>query len=155
MEIREIEIAVGLVTLALAIPASAFSQSTIPAMDDQTRGAVAVGITMYILPTIIALWRKHPSRGSIVLVDLLLGWTGIGWLAALIWSFGSTKQHVVIVSPTASNVAANPQSAPVGDLVSSKSVGERIADLKTMLDSGAISQTEFELLKADAFKAMH
>jgi hypothetical protein len=40
----------------------------------------------YLLPFSVALWRNHPATTNIFLLNLLLGWTVIGWLVALIWS---------------------------------------------------------------------
>lgn len=45
--------------------------------------AILIG---YFLPTIIALVKKKKNKGAIALVNILLGWTLIGWLWALIWS---------------------------------------------------------------------
>lgn len=45
-----------------------------------------VGGVVYFLPTINAKSRKHPNRSSIFLLNLFLGWTLIGWVAALVWS---------------------------------------------------------------------
>lgn len=44
-------------------------------------------LAIYVLPTIIAVYRQHDSRVPIILVDILLGWTAIGWVVALVWSF--------------------------------------------------------------------
>lgn len=41
-------------------------------------------LIIYPLPTFIALAKHHPETGKIILVNLLFGWTGIGWLFALI-----------------------------------------------------------------------
>jgi hypothetical protein len=41
---------------------------------------------MYVLPTIVAVVRKHEHAGPILGLNLLLGWTGIAWLAALLWA---------------------------------------------------------------------
>ena len=46
----------------------------------------AVLIAGYFLPTIIAGRRKHHNLAAIIAVNLLLGWTLLGWLIALIWS---------------------------------------------------------------------
>jgi hypothetical protein len=46
-------------------------------------GAIAVLIIGF-LPTLIALLRGHDNSFAIFLTNLLLGWTGIGWLIALI-----------------------------------------------------------------------
>jgi hypothetical protein len=45
-----------------------------------------VATLIYFLPTVIALARGHLSTLAIFLLNLLLGWTLIGWLIALIWS---------------------------------------------------------------------
>ena len=48
---------------------------------------ILTGIAMYFLPAIIAGVRKHQNTGAIVVINLLLGWTFLGWVACLIWSF--------------------------------------------------------------------
>ncbi len=37
----------------------------------------------YFLPTIIAASRKVPNGGSVLVINLFLGWTLIGWVVAL------------------------------------------------------------------------
>jgi len=41
----------------------------------------------YLLPTTIALIRRRDNTLAIFLVNLLLGWTVLGWLITLVWSF--------------------------------------------------------------------
>ena len=43
-------------------------------------------LALYFLPSIIADARKAEHRTSIFILTLFLGWTVIGWLAALIWA---------------------------------------------------------------------
>ncbi len=45
----------------------------------------------YFLPAIISAARSHPDNLAIFLTNLLLGWTGLGWIIALIWSATSKK----------------------------------------------------------------
>ena len=49
-------------------------------------GAVAI----YFLPTFLAMIRHkrkgHRNENAIVIVNLFLGWTFIGWVVALVWS---------------------------------------------------------------------
>lgn len=47
---------------------------------------IALGTFFYFLPTLLALSRKHPSATAIIILNFLLGWTGLGWIIALIWS---------------------------------------------------------------------
>ena len=42
---------------------------------------------LYFLPALIAEWRGHDSKLAIFIVDLLFGWTFVGWWIALIFSF--------------------------------------------------------------------
>ena len=43
-------------------------------------------VAAYFVPTIIAALRRHPNWQGILLVNLLLGWTYVGWIGALVWS---------------------------------------------------------------------
>jgi hypothetical protein len=56
-------------------------------------GLALVGV--YILPILIAARRKHPQIAPITLITLLLGWTVIGWIVALIWSVASFRREGV------------------------------------------------------------
>lgn len=49
-------------------------------------------VLVYFLPTIIAMRREHHSMYAIAFVNTALGWTGIGWLWALIWSLTGTRR---------------------------------------------------------------
>lgn len=45
-----------------------------------------VGFALYFVPTAIALNRDHHQVGPIVVVNILLGWTFVGWVVALAMS---------------------------------------------------------------------
>jgi hypothetical protein len=48
-------------------------------------GALFAGaVLLYLLPAIIASTRRRPHASTVTAIDLLLGWTGIGWLLALV-----------------------------------------------------------------------
>ena len=42
---------------------------------------------VYSLPFITASARYHRNTGPILLTNLFFGWSILGWLVALIWSF--------------------------------------------------------------------
>jgi hypothetical protein len=44
---------------------------------------LAALLCAYFLPAIIAAKRKVPHEGSIVVVNIFLGWTLVGWVVAL------------------------------------------------------------------------
>lgn len=52
---------------------------------------IALGIALYFLPNWIAIARKHHQGNAIFITNLLLGWTALGWIAALIWSFTAVQ----------------------------------------------------------------
>jgi hypothetical protein len=41
---------------------------------------------IYLLPTYVAALRGHHKLVAIGAVNVLLGWTILGWVAALVWS---------------------------------------------------------------------
>lgn len=49
-------------------------------------GLIALGMVVYFIPGIVAHMRVHHQENAIVLLNLFLGWTFIGWVAALVWS---------------------------------------------------------------------
>ena len=48
---------------------------------------------VYIAPIFIARVRKHQNLGTIFMLTMFLGWTGIGWLLALAWSFSAVVEQ--------------------------------------------------------------
>jgi len=50
-------------------------------------GAVVLGALMlYLAPAMIADARERKDAFAVTMVNILLGWTVIGWFAALIWA---------------------------------------------------------------------
>jgi len=44
-------------------------------------------LALYFLPTIIAAARHKKNMLGIVLLNVLAGWSLIGWVIALVWAF--------------------------------------------------------------------
>jgi len=42
-------------------------------------------ILLYFLPSIIAIKKKEKNKVTIIVINLFLGWTVIGWIFTLIW----------------------------------------------------------------------
>lgn len=40
-------------------------------------------VCMYFIPTIVGAIRKVPNIGSVIVINIFLGWTLIGWVVAL------------------------------------------------------------------------
>jgi hypothetical protein len=52
------------------------------------RMVILIGISaaIYFIPAIIAAMRSHHQTAAIVLLNLFLGWTLVGWVVALVWA---------------------------------------------------------------------
>lgn len=48
-----------------------------------------VSFGVYFLPPVIAYTRKHKNVVPILILTTFLGWTFLGWLAALLWALNS------------------------------------------------------------------
>ena len=57
-------------------------------------------VLLYFLPTLIA--REKPELMAIFLVNLLFGWTVIGWFVALIWASAAERYAPGRVVPVSS-----------------------------------------------------
>jgi Trk-type K+ transport system membrane component len=49
-------------------------------------------IAAYLAPWVIAKVRDHHNSLAIFWLTLLLGWTGIFWIASLIWSLTAARR---------------------------------------------------------------
>jgi len=47
---------------------------------------VVLGAAVYFLPSLIATGRRHRQSNAIFALNLLAGWTFIGWVAAIVWA---------------------------------------------------------------------
>lgn len=48
--------------------------------------AVFIASVAYCIPALTAWYRSHHNTAAITAVNLLLGWTVIGWIWAFIWA---------------------------------------------------------------------
>lgn len=53
------------------------------------KGAVIIvtSIMMYVLPTLLAFRRDRQKKWRIATINLLLGWTLIGWVVAMLMTY--------------------------------------------------------------------
>ncbi|MFM0339517.1 superinfection immunity protein [Paraburkholderia fungorum] len=50
-------------------------------------GGVLLGaLVLYLVPAIIADARERKDAFAVTMVNILLGWTIVGWFAALVWA---------------------------------------------------------------------
>jgi hypothetical protein len=68
---------------------------------------------LYFLPTVIALMRQHKDAPAIAAVNILLGWSVIGWLVSFVWALTDPSgrrggSQTVVINTTQSNAGALP-----------------------------------------------
>ena len=91
-------------------------------------------IPFYLLPTIIAVVRHHPNILPIVLINILLGWTFLGWVGALIWSVWQFNGNVPSNVPISNNTARKNNNA--------------LAIAEERFARGEITSDEFDKIKS-------
>ena len=85
---------------------------------------IVITLAIYIIPTIVAVKRKHPNKVAIILINIFLGWSFLGWIGALIWA-------CILPNSEAKN----------------NNKYEDLAKLQKLKDEGTISKEEFEIEK--------
>ena len=58
-----------------------------------------LGLALYFLPAILAKQNGHPSFGGIFVLNLLLGWSLLGWIGALVWALSKPQPVVIVQGP--------------------------------------------------------
>jgi hypothetical protein len=53
---------------------------------------VVLSILAYLLPSVIATLRGHHNGMSIFVINLLLGWTFLGWVVSLAMAFSKVEK---------------------------------------------------------------
>jgi hypothetical protein len=60
-----------------------------PATGDWGEGKLletALFLLIYFVPSIVGFYRKHHKKWAIFALNLILGWTVLGWIAAMVWA---------------------------------------------------------------------
>lgn len=63
-------------------------------------GLVPLGgsVVLYFLPAIIPQKRGHENRLAITILDVLLGWIFLDWIAALVWAFTTPRSSIAVAA---------------------------------------------------------
>ncbi|MDD2318819.1 MAG: superinfection immunity protein [Geobacteraceae bacterium] len=100
------------IMVATLIQSSLLTQSFALAAGNGSNGSAGVGIVIalifcigfYFLPTMIGFSRKKENKIAILLLNLFLGWSLVGWVVALVWAVSKDKNYQVVVTNAANNV---------------------------------------------------
>lgn len=92
----------------------------------------------YIIPSVIAYRRWHRSYKAIIALNILLGWTFLGWVVCLVWSLsGDTEPRTL--------VEKEPKDVVKKFFIVSAETKERITGFYT--DDGALKSIDDNGLK--------
>ena len=47
---------------------------------------VVLGVPLYFVPSLVAYHRNHKDFAGVFILNLLIGWTVVGWVVALAWA---------------------------------------------------------------------
>jgi uncharacterized membrane protein len=50
----------------------------------------------YMLPTFEAWKKKHKNLSSIAILNIFLGWSVLGWVAAVIWAYKKSEAYATV-----------------------------------------------------------
>ncbi|WP_421928798.1 superinfection immunity protein [Neoaquamicrobium sediminum] len=147
----------GLVGLLSAGPAPAQSAINSDHVDTflvQYAVVMVVILALYVIPSIVAFARKHPNRWLILVINIVFGGTGIGWLGSLVWAMNAVHK-----SPTGSdggesglNIFANDPitvrvDGPSPATATDADITDRLLRLKSLRDDGALNDDEYARLR--------
>ncbi|MGC0055770.1 superinfection immunity protein (plasmid) [Brucella pituitosa] len=116
---------------------------------------IAIAV-IFFLPSIIAFNRGHPNRWIIFIINFVFGATLLGWLICLVWSMNAI--HVPGSGSNGGesglNIFANDEKLVRVTNAESFSTKPTMADhikqleqLKALLESGGLSNDEYEVMR--------
>jgi hypothetical protein len=107
---------------------------------------------VFVLPSILAFSRQHPNRWIILVINVALGGTLIGWGVAMVWAMRAVHRgHSGSAGGESGlNIFLNDvkkvQLMEPAPLLGT-STAQELERLHALLTQGAISQAEFDGLK--------
>lgn len=89
---------------------------------------IGIGLLIYFIPSFVAVENKHPNQDAIKVLNLLLGWSILGWVIALVW-------------------ACSKPNAPAASQPVPSSIEDRLRKLANLNVNGIIDAQEYERQK--------
>ena len=54
-------------------------------------GLILILLVIYFIPTALAVYKKHDNINVIIIMNVLLGWSMIGWFVVMYWANTNTE----------------------------------------------------------------
>lgn len=74
-------------------------------------------VGLYILPTILAVHKEHTNTTSLMIINLLLGWTGIFWVLSLAWVFYKSEAPKTAKKTTKAKAEEKAKTKKIGTII--------------------------------------
>ncbi|MCO5278017.1 MAG: superinfection immunity protein [Saprospiraceae bacterium] len=106
---------------------------------------IAISFAVYFLPSIVG--RNKENSASIILLNLFLGWTFVGWVVALVWATSkddNTKHYLLKIQAEQRDTLHKISDKNTNISIS---VSDEIRKLNDLKNQGLISEEEFEQLR--------
>jgi hypothetical protein len=58
--------------------------------------AIIFSTLLYFVPTVIAFVKNKANKVAILVLNIFLGWSLIGWVVALVWAVSEEPKQVVL-----------------------------------------------------------
>lgn len=166
---------VGAAVIVFATAAPALAQSQAQQGDAVLVILLIVGIILlYVLPSFVAFYRRHPNRWVIAVINVVFGATLLGWLGSLVWALsavhrsetgnhgGESGLNIFANDVRAVRLVDAPQAAPaLSQEHTSRSQPEQHTDdadqlkrLKQLFEQGLLDQDEYARLKGQILDRM-
>lgn len=100
---------------------------------------LTLGIILYFLPTFVGTGKRNIN--AIFTLNLLLGWSVIGWIVAMVWATTVEAPVTLAAKPVVSPPAS--VAVPLAHTPESMTLEARTTRLKHLRDNGTLSQEEF------------
>lgn len=103
-------------------------------MDGGAIAVIVVGLFIYFIPAIVANSGKRKNATAITVLNIVLGWTLLGWVVALVWACCNDSNGSLDEEKTKGPQELQAKKEDSYDALS------RLADLR---DRGALTDEEF------------
>ncbi len=93
--LAEILVLGGAFLLAVLVPALELARHGVDILAPLYFVLLVIGTLLYLLPALLAGYRNSQHATSITIVNLLLGWTIVGWVICLGWAaYGHESKRI-------------------------------------------------------------
>lgn len=101
---------------------------------------VGILAVIYLIPTAIAVFGKHPAAIGIAVMNITLGWTGIVWIVVFIWACIKPRRTIEVIP----QYFPAPSSPPPPPLPTRPRLESDLEELHQLRDKNLITDEEFQ-----------